>query len=140
MLVAGVIIPMTAYFMNRFSTKKIFLSEMRVFLIGTTIAGFSFTFPMLIVGRMIQATGASILMPLLMNTMIRSFPPVKRGTAMGLFSLVMFFAPAIGPTLSGIVILKHDWHVLFLMMISILIYILVSGIVLFPYLTTQRIS
>ena len=75
MLVAGVIIPMTAYFMNRFSAKKIFLSAMGLFLIGTTIAGFSFAFPMLIVGRMIQATGASILMPLLMNTMILSFPP-----------------------------------------------------------------
>ena len=93
---------------------------------------------MLIVGRMIQATGASILMPLLMNTMIRSFPPEKRGTAMGLFSLVMFFAPAIGPTLSGIVIQKHDWHVLFLMMIPLLIIILVSGYVLLPDVTIQK--
>ncbi len=138
MLVAGVIIPMTAYFMNRFSAKKIFLSAMGLFLIGTTIAGFSFTFPMLIVGRMIQATGASILMPLLMNTMIRSFPPEKRGTAMGLFSLVMFFAPAIGPTLSGVIIQKHDWHVLFLMMIPLLIIILVSGYVLLPDVTIQK--
>ena len=138
MLVAGVIIPMTAYFMNRFSAKKIFLSAMGLFLIGTTIAGFSFAFPMLIVGRMIQATGASILMPLLMNTMIRSFPPEKRGTAMGLFSLVMFFAPAIGPTLSGIIIQKHDWHVLFLMMIPLLIIILISGYILLPDVTVQK--
>ena len=138
MLVAGIIIPMTAYFMNRFSAKKIFLSAMGLFLIGTTISGLSFAFPMLIVGRMIQATGASILMPLLMNTMIRSFPPEKRGTAMGLFSLVMFFAPAIGPTLSGIIIQKHDWHVLFLMMIPLLIIILVSGYVLLPDVTIQK--
>lgn len=138
MLVAGIIIPMTAYFMNRFSAKKIFLSAMGLFLIGTTIAGFSFSFPMLIVGRMIQATGASILMPLLMNTMIRSFPPEKRGTAMGLFSLVMFFAPAIGPTLSGIIIQKHDWHVLFLMMIPLLIIILISGYILLPDVTVQK--
>ena len=138
MLVAGIIIPMTAYFMNRFSAKKIFLSAMGLFLIGTTISGLSFAFPMLIVGRMIQATGASILMPLLMNTMIRSFPPEKRGTAMGLFSLVMFFAPAIGPTLSGIIIQKHDWHVLFLMMIPLLIIILVSGYILLPDVTIQK--
>ena len=138
MLVAGIIIPMTAYFMNRFSAKKIFLSAMGLFLIGTTISGLSFAFPMLIVGRMIQATGASILMPLLMNTMIRSFPPEKRGTAMGLFSLVMFFAPAIGPTLSGIIIQRHDWHVLFLMMIPLLIIILVSGYILLPDVTIQK--
>ncbi|CAM3418731.1 MDR family MFS transporter [Nosocomiicoccus ampullae] len=138
MLVAGIIIPMTAYFMNRFSAKKIFLSAMGLFLIGTTISGLSFAFPMLIAGRMIQATGASILMPLLMNTMIRSFPPEKRGTAMGLFSLVMFFAPAIGPTLSGIIIQKHDWHVLFLMMIPLLIIILVSGYILLPDVTIQK--
>lgn len=138
MLVAGIIIPMTAYFMNRFSAKKIFLSAMGLFLIGTTISGLSFAFPMLIVGRMIQATGASILMPLLMNTMIRSFPPEKRGTAMGLFSLVMFFAPAIGPTLSGIIIQRHDWHVLFLMMIPLLIIILLSGYILLPDVTIQK--
>ncbi|OFO54468.1 MDR family MFS transporter [Nosocomiicoccus sp. HMSC059G07] len=132
MLVAGIIIPMTAYFMNRFSAKKIFLSSMGLFLIGTSLAGFSVTFPMLIAGRMIQATGSSILMPLLMNTLIRSFPPEKRGTAMGMFSLVMFFAPAIGPTLSGVVIQRYDWHVLFLMMIPILIILLISGFVLLP--------
>ena len=73
MLVAGIIIPMTAYFMNRFSAKKIFLSSMGLFLIGTSLAGFSVTFPMLIAGRMIQATGSSILMPLLMNTLTVSY-------------------------------------------------------------------
>ena len=57
---------------------------------------------------------------------------------MGLFSLVMFFAPAIGPTLSGIIIQKHDWHVLFLMMIPLLIIILISGYILLPDVTVQK--
>ena len=132
MLVAGIVIPTTAYLLNKFSARQIFLSAMSLFLLGATIAGFSFSFPMLIVGRMIQAAGSSILMPLLMNTMIRSFPPEKRGTAMGLFSLVMFFAPAIGPTLSGFIVQSYSWNMLFIMMLPVIIIILVVGYKLLP--------
>ena len=101
MLVSGIIIPTTAYLMQKFSARTLFLTAMMLFLAGTIISGFSPAFFVLIIGRMVQASGSAMLMPLLMNIMISSFPPHKRGTAMGLFSLVMFFAPAIGPTVSG---------------------------------------
>ncbi|CAD2073839.1 MDR family MFS transporter [Phocicoccus pinnipedialis] len=138
MLVAGIVIPTTAYLMNKFSARQIFLSAMSLFLLGATIAGFSLNFPMLIIGRMTQAAGSSILMPLLMNTMIRSFPPEKRGTAMGLFSLVMFFAPAIGPTLSGFIVQSYSWHMLFIMMLPIISIILVVGYKLLPEIKHTR--
>src|SRR5699024_185922 len=132
MLVAGIVITTTAYLMNKFSARQIFLSAMSLFLLGATIAGFSCSFPMLIDGRMIQAAGSSILMPLLMNTMIRSFTPENRGTAMGLFSLVMFFAPAIGPTLYGFIVQSYSWNMLFIMMLPVIIIILVVGYKLLP--------
>lgn len=127
MLVSGIIIPTTAYLMQKFSARALFLAAMFLFLIGTTVSGFSPMFGVLIVGRMIQASGSAMLMPLLMNIMISSFPPKQRGTAMGLFSLVMFFAPAIGPTLSGIIVQNFSWHVLFFMMIPFLILVLAVG-------------
>ena len=127
MLVSGIIIPTTAYLMQKFSARALFLAAMFLFLIGTTVSGFSPMFGVLIVGRMIQASGSAMLMPLLMNIMISSFPPKQRGTAMGLFSLVMFFAPAIGPTLSGIIVQSFSWHVLFFMMIPFLILVLAVG-------------
>lgn len=138
MLVAGIVIPTTAYLMNKFSARQMFLAAMGLFLLGTVIAGFSLNFPMLIIGRMTQSAGASILMPLLMNTMIQSFPPEKRGTAMGLFSLVMFFAPAIGPTLSGFIVQSYSWHMLFFMMIPVILIILIVGYKLLPEIKNNR--
>ncbi|MCK1976212.1 DHA2 family efflux MFS transporter permease subunit [Jeotgalicoccus huakuii] len=127
MLVSGIIIPTTAYLMQKFSAKSLFLAAMGLFLVGTIVSGFAPVFIVLIIGRMIQASGSAMLMPLLMNIMIVSFPPNQRGTAMGLFSLVMFFAPAIGPTVSGIVVERYSWHMLFFMMIPILVIVLGVG-------------
>lgn len=138
MLVSGIIIPTTAYLMQKFSARTLFLTAMSLFLLGTIVAGFSPTFIVLIIGRMIQASGSAMLMPLLMNIMISSFPPNKRGTAMGLFSLVMFFAPAIGPTISGVVVEHYSWHMLFYMMIPVLIIVLAVGFWQLPEVQQRR--
>ena len=74
---------------------------------------------------MFQALGAASTMPLLMNVLLTSFPIEKRGMAMGVFGLVMNFAPAIGPTLSGWIIEHYDWRMLFHMITPIAILILV---------------
>lgn len=138
MLVSGIIIPTTAYLMQKFSARTLFLTAMSLFLVGTLVAGFSPTFIVLILGRMIQASGSAMLMPLLMNIMISSFPPNKRGTAMGLFSLVMFFAPAIGPTVSGIVVENYSWHMLFFMMVPVLVIVLAVGFFKLPEVQQYR--
>ncbi|MCD2137432.1 DHA2 family efflux MFS transporter permease subunit [Salinicoccus halitifaciens] len=137
MLVSGVVVPTTAFLMQKFSARKLFLTALLLFLAGTIIAGFSPTFGVLILGRMIQASGSAILMPLLMNVMITSFPPEKRGTAMGVFSLVMFFAPAIGPTLSGFVVQTLSWHWLFYMMIPVLLIVLAVGYFQLPEISNK---
>lgn len=137
MLVSGIVIPTTAFLMQRFSARKLFIAAMVLFLTGTLVAGLSPTFVVLILGRMIQASGSAILMPLLMNVMITSFPPAQRGTAMGLFSLVMFFAPAIGPTLSGFVVQNYSWHVLFFMMVPVLLVVLSIGWIKLPETDTH---
>src|SRR5699024_11049307 len=103
----------------------------------TLVAGLSPVFPVLLLGRMIQASGSAILMPLLMNVMITSFPPAQRGTTMELFSLVMFFAPAIGPTLSGFVVQHYSWHMLFFMMVPVLLVVLSIGWIKLPETDTH---
>ncbi|WP_050616143.1 DHA2 family efflux MFS transporter permease subunit [Bacillus testis] len=113
MLVNGVLIPTTAFLIQRFSTRQLFLTAMLLFTAGTVLGGFAPAFSVLLAGRMIQAAGAAIMMPLLMNVMLTSFPIEKRGAAMGIFGLVMIFAPAIGPTLSGWIVENYDWPVLF---------------------------
>ena len=127
MLVNGILIPTSAFLIQKFSVRQIFLAAMTLFTLGTLLAGIAHIFPILLAGRMLQASGSAILMPLLMNVMLVSFPIEKRGTAMGVFGLILMFAPAIGPTLSGWIVEHHSWRMLFHFISPIAIVILVLG-------------
>lgn len=121
MLVNGILIPITAFLMEKFTTRHLFLTAMSLFALGTLICGISFSFPSLLAGRIVQAAGAGIMMPLLMNVILSLFPIEKRGSAMGMIGLAMMFAPAIGPTLSGLVVQSFSWRVLFFIVLPIAI-------------------
>lgn len=127
MLVNGILIPTSAFLIQKFSVRQIFLAAMALFTLGTLLAGIAHIFPILLAGRMLQASGSAILMPLLMNVMLVSFPIEKRGTAMGVFGLILMFAPAIGPTLSGWIVEHYNWRMLFHFISPIAIVILVLG-------------
>ncbi|WP_051404866.1 DHA2 family efflux MFS transporter permease subunit [Bacillus cihuensis] len=128
MLVSGVLIPASAFLLTRFSNRRLFITTMAIFTLGTAVAAFAPNFSVLLTGRMIQAAGSSVMGPLLMNIMLVSFPREKRGAAMGIFGLVMITAPAIGPTLSGYIVQYHDWRVLFEMILPLALISLLLGI------------
>jgi MFS transporter, DHA2 family, lincomycin resistance protein len=113
LLVIGVLIPVTAYLMQRFTTRSLFLGAMSLFTLGTFIAAISPGIEFLILGRLLQASGTGLLFPLLTNVVFSVVPFEKRGSAMGTIGIVITFAPAIGPTLSGIVVEHFSWRVLF---------------------------
>lgn len=83
LLVNGIMIPISAWLINSFSSKKLYLSAMGTFLIGTIICFIAQNFPVLLAGRLIQAVGVGLSKPLLQNIMLTIFPPEKRGSAMG---------------------------------------------------------
>ncbi|MFD1777387.1 MDR family MFS transporter [Fredinandcohnia salidurans] len=128
MLVSGVLIPASAYLITRFSNRSLFITSMVIFALGTAMAAFAPNFGVLLAGRMVQAAGSSVMGPLLMNIMLVSFPVEKRGTAMGVFGLVMITAPAIGPTLSGYIVEHYDWRVLFEMILPLAVISLVLAV------------
>jgi EmrB/QacA subfamily drug resistance transporter len=130
MLVNGILIPISAYLIQKFSVRNIFIAAIGLFTAGTILAGFAHVFPLLLAGRMLQASGSAILMPLLMNVMLVSFPIEKRGMAMGVFGLILMFAPAIGPTLSGWIVEHYDWRMLFHFITPIAIVVLLIGLFL----------
>lgn len=113
MLIAAILVPTSAFLMARYSIRNLYLSCMGIFTVGTIIAGFAPTFSVLLIARAIQAIGASIIMPLLMNILFKTFPEEKRGKAMGLFGLVLIFAPAIGPTFAGLILKVASWNMIF---------------------------
>lgn len=114
MLVNGVLIPVTAYLMRRFTTRQLFVSSMLFLLIGTVICAVSPNFSILLMGRMIQAAGAAIITPLMMSVILIVFPIEKRGSVMGLIGFAIIFAPAIAPTLAGFIIEYVSWRWLFI--------------------------
>lgn len=124
MLVNGVLVPITAYLMKRFSTRQLFISSMLFLLVGSIFCAIAPNFTTLLIGRMIQAIGAGIIMPLLMSIVMFIFPPEKRGSMMGLIGLAMIFAPAIAPTLAGFVIDNYSWRWLFIGIIPFVVIIL----------------
>lgn len=130
MLVNGILIPTTAFLIQKYSVRRLFLIAMALFTLGTILAGFAHAFPLLLIGRMVQASGSAIMMPLLMNVMLTSFPVEKRGAAMGVFGLVLMGAPAIGPTLSGWIIEHYDWRMLFHFVTPIAVIVLLIGVFL----------
>ncbi|MFF2175633.1 DHA2 family efflux MFS transporter permease subunit [Lysinibacillus sp. NPDC058147] len=127
MLVNGVLIPITAYLMKRFSTRQLFISSMLFLLIGSIFCAVAPNFATLLIGRMIQAIGAGIIMPLLMSIVMFIFPPEKRGSMMGLIGLAIIFAPAIAPTLAGFVIDYYSWRWLFIGIIPFVVIIIIMA-------------
>ena len=125
LLVNGIMIPISAWLINKFSSKKLYLSAMTIFLIVTITCFVAPNFSTLLIGRLIQAAGVGISMPLLQNIMLSIFPPEKRGSAMGMAGIVIGLAPALGPTLSGWIIDHYTWRDLFGMVIPIVILVLV---------------
>ncbi|WP_342562173.1 DHA2 family efflux MFS transporter permease subunit [Paenibacillus sp. FSL R7-0345] len=129
LLVNGVLIPITAYLMQRFTTRELFQTSMFVFLAGTVVSALASNFPVLLTGRMIQAAGAGIIMPLLTNVILALFPREKRGAAMGMVGLAIIFAPAIGPTLAGYILEHYSWETMFYGMIPLTLIVIVCGFI-----------
>lgn len=117
MLMMGMVIPISALLVQWFTTRQLFIGVMVIFTIGTTICALAPSFPILLVGRLIQAVGTGLLMPIIFNVFLLLYPPHKRGKIMGVVGLVIMFAPAIGPSLSGVVVEYLGWRFLFITVI-----------------------
>ncbi|HGZ9574499.1 TPA: DHA2 family efflux MFS transporter permease subunit [Staphylococcus aureus] len=141
MLVNGILIPITAYLFNKYSYRKLFLVALVLFTIGSLICAISMNFPIMMVGRVLQAIGAGVLMPLGSIVIITIYPPEKRGAAMGTMGIAMILAPSIGPTLSGYIVQNYHWNVMFYGMFIIGIIAILVGFIwfkLYQYTTNPK--
>ncbi|OAO89133.1 hypothetical protein AXX17_ATUG04200 [Arabidopsis thaliana] len=129
MLVNGVLIPITAYLMQRFTTRELFQTSMFIFLAGTIVSAVAPNFDILLTGRLIQAAGAGIIMPLLMTVILTVFPPNKRGAAMGMVGFAIIFAPAVGPTIAGYVMEHYSWRTMFYGMIPLAVIVIACAFI-----------
>ncbi|WP_425281085.1 MDR family MFS transporter [Paenibacillus jilunlii] len=127
-LVVSIIMPVSALLLQWFTTRQLFTTAITLFIAGTLAAGFAPGFEILLAGRLVQAAGTAILMPVIFNTVLTIIPPAKRGSAMGMVGLVMMVAPALGPTVSGLIVDKLSWQWMFWGLIPFLIIDLMVGL------------
>jgi EmrB/QacA subfamily drug resistance transporter len=119
LLTNGIMVPITAFLIEKFSTRRLYLTSLGLFAAGTLLAALSPNFPVLITGRIIQAAGAGMMIPLMQTVMLVIFPINKRGVAMGMAGLIIAFGPAIGPTLGGWIVDHYTWRFLFYLVFPI---------------------
>jgi len=128
LLVNGVLVPISAYLVSRFTTRQLFLTAVGLFTAGTIVCAVAPNFSIVLTGRLVQAAGAGILMPLMTLVFLTIFPIEQRGRAMGMMGLAMVFAPAVGPTLSGWVVEHYSWRLLFYIVLPIALLALIFGV------------
>ena len=127
MLTMAVVIPITGWLLDRLPTRQVFIIAMSTFSVGTLLCAVAPEFGFLLFGRVVQASGTAIMMPLLMTTIMRVIPADRRGGVMGNISMVIAVAPAVGPTLSGIILHFGSWRLIFAFVLPIALGMLALG-------------
>lgn len=128
MLTLAVVIPTTGWLLQRLGVRAAYRLAMSLFLVGTTAATLAPSFPLLLVARVVQASGTAIMMPLLMTTLMNLVPPHSRGRVMGTVTLTIAVAPALGPAVSGVVLQWLSWRWLFGLVLPIAVVVTVVGL------------
>ncbi|WP_144066053.1 MDR family MFS transporter [Gordonia lacunae] len=138
LLTMAIVIPITGYLMQRFTLRSIYIAAMTLFTVGTLVAALAPGFELLIVARVVQASGTALMVPLLMTTILNVVPEQNRGRTMGLVSIVISVAPAIGPTVSGLILQSLSWRAMFWIVLPVAIGALILGGVFVRNVTERR--
>jgi DHA2 family lincomycin resistance protein-like MFS transporter len=128
LLTMAVVIPVTGFLLERFTPRQVFLASLMAFSAGTLINALAPGFEVLLVGRAVQACGTAVMLPLLMTTVMRLVPPLRRGATMGTITIVIAVAPAVGPTIGGAVLSSLGWRWMFWIVLPLAVAALLVGV------------
>lgn len=126
-LVEAVVIPLNAYLLGRFSTRKLFIGGIGLFAIGSAFCACAPTFSFLFLGRICQASATGVLMPTVFSLILLIFPRESRGSAMGMIGIIVGFAPAIGPSISGVLVDTIGWRALFILVALLAVLLVIAS-------------
>jgi len=127
MLTMAAVIPLTGWFLQRVSTRTAYAVAMATFCAGTALAAIAPTFEVLLAGRVIQAGGTAVMMPLLMTTLMTVVPESDRGRVMGQVTLAISCAPALGPAVSGVILELGSWRLIFVFVLPVAALVAIAG-------------
>ncbi len=127
MLTMAAVIPLTGWFLQRVSTRTAYAVAMATFCAGTALAAVAPTFEVLLAGRVVQAGGTAVMMPLLMTTLMTVVPESDRGRVMGQVTLAISVAPALGPAVSGVILQLGSWRLIFVFVLPVAALVALAG-------------
>lgn len=127
LLVLAILVPLSSYLVRWFTTRQLVSGAIIVSSIGAILGAIAPSFSVLLIGRLIQAVGTGIFLPLMFSVVLLIFPINKRGAVMGIVGLVITAGPALGPTISGLIISASNWHFIFVIMIVLNIILFIIG-------------
>ncbi len=128
LLTLGILVPISGLLLQWFTTRQLFITAVSFSIVGTLLAAIAPSFEFLLTARVVQAIGTALLLPLMFNTILVIIPAERRGAAMGLIGLVIMVAPAVGPTIAGLLIENLSWHWIFWLSLPFLAAALICGI------------
>lgn len=134
LMVMAIVVPLNAYLIERFDVKKIYTAALSIYLLGCIITGLGINYYLTLAGRVMQGMGHGIIMPTSMATMLYIFPKEKRGIVLGVYGLLIGFAPILGPSYSGIVVDNLSWHFVYFGVAILALLGLLGSIILVPKL------
>ncbi len=136
LLTLGILVPVSGLLLQWFTTRQLFIAALSFSVLGTLVAALAPSFEVLMTARVIQAVGTALLLPLMFNTILIIFPAEKRGAAMGVIGLVIMVAPAVGPTIAGLLIENLSWHWIFWLSLPFLVIALLFGMMYMQNVST----
>lgn len=128
MLIIGIVLPLSSIITKWFTTRQVIIFALIDFMVGAIISAMGNGFGIVLIGRMIQGIGTGLILPLMFTVAMQIFPPQKIGAVMGMCALVIMFAPAIGPTITGLLLGLGSWRWVFWSFVPFLAVALVFAI------------
>lgn len=130
-LAMGMIMPLTAFLITRFPTKRLYLTGIGAFIAGLLVSIFAGDFALMMVGRVLQACGNGVLMTAAQVVIMTIYPIKKRGTMMGTYGLATTAAPVVAPTIAGLMIDAFGWKSIFYVSLVIMILSFIISCIVF---------
>lgn len=130
-LTMGIMMPLTAYLITRFSSRRLYLSGIIIFIVGLILNVIAPNFSFMMLARILQASGCGILTAMSQVIILTIFPAEKRGTAMGWYGLAIGAAPVAAPTLAGLIVDAWNWKAIFYISIAVMVFSLVWAVIVF---------
>jgi EmrB/QacA subfamily drug resistance transporter len=138
MLAQAAVIPLSGWLSDRFGAKRVYLTSLVLFTLGSALCGLAASAQALVVTRVLQGLGGGMMMPIGMSVLYRLTPPAQRGAVMGMFGVPILVAPALGPVLSGYLLQYADWRLIFLINVPIGVVALLAGLRALPAIGAPR--